>query len=214
MVLPAINPVARRVRSISGRVIDLFGHPAGRAARPMATVLNFFNRRSGKHAASALGVRPGHQVLEVGFGGGAAIMSTLQALAGEGQMIAVDLSLDMVTLAATRFPRNLLELVCADVTALPFENGSFDRAYALHSHMYWPSLLDGASEMHRVLAPGGRLLLGMDTVAGIPLLQRCGKGSRPAAPAEVAGLLAEAGFVDVTCQSLVRGVVGVAGVRR
>jgi len=209
--------VENPLRRVGNQVVDLFGHPGGRAARPMAHVLNFFNHRTGERAAPALGVRPGHRVLEVGFGGGAAIPSTLRALDGAGVLCAVDLSQDMVGVAARRFSAAVgdgrLVLVNADALALPLNSGTFDRAYALHSHMYWPSVLAGIREFHRVLVPGGQLLLAMDTVAGIPLLQRFGGSYRPAESGQLGSLFAEAGFADITTQKLTRGVVSLSGTR-
>lgn len=209
----AENPLRR----VGNQVIDLFGHPGGRAARPMAHVLNFFNHRSGERAAAALGVRPGHRVLEVGLGGGAAIPSTLRALDGVGLLCAVDLSGDMVGLAARRFITAVgdgrLVLVNADALALPLDSGTFDRAFALHSHMYWPAVLAGIRELRRVLVPGGRLLLAMDTVAGIAVLQRFMGSNRQGESGQLSNLLAEAGFAEITTQKLTRGVVSISGTR-
>ena len=88
---------------VGEEVTELFAHPGGWAARPMAHVLNFFNRRGNQLVAGALEVRPGQRVLEIGFGGGAAFPATLSALDGDGQLCAVDLSPDMAILAARRF---------------------------------------------------------------------------------------------------------------
>ena len=213
-----LGMVTNPMRRVGTQLVDLFAHPEGQAARPMAHILNFFNRRSGQRAAAAVGVRPGQRVLEIGFGGGAAVPTTLRALERQGQLCAVDLSLDMVGLAAQRFSSAIREgrlvLVCADASTLPLHSGTFDCAYALHSHMYWPSLIGGISEIHRVLAPGGQLLLAMDTVAAIPLLQRFGSDDRPAAPDHLAELFVRAGLVDIITRKLARGVVSVTGTRR
>lgn len=198
-------------------IVELFAHPAGRAARPMARVLNFFNRQTGQRAAAALGVTPGQRVLEIGFGGGAAIPTTLRALDQQGQLCAVDLSQDMVAVAGQRFSEPVrqgrLVLACSEASALPFHSRAFDRAYALHSHMYWPSLMGGINEMYRVLAPGGQLLLAMDTVAGIALLQRFGGEPPQAGMNQLAELFTQAGLTQVTTQRLARGVVAVSGTR-
>src|SRR5205807_8958543 len=133
--------------------------------------LNFFNRRGNQLVAGALEVRPGQRVLEIGFGGGAAFPATLSALDGDGQLCAVDLSPDMTILAARRFRTAVddgtLLLASADAAALPLQSAAFDRAYALHSHIYWPSPLAGIREIHRVLRPAGRILLAVDVVSGI-----------------------------------------------
>ena len=123
----------------------------------------------------------------------------------------------MVAVGAQRFSSAVrdgrLLLVCADVSALPLSGATFDCAYALHSHMYWPSLIGGISEIHRVLSPGGRLLLAMDTVAGIPLLQRLRSGYRPSGPDQLTDVLTRVGFNNITAQKLARGVVTVTGDR-
>src|SRR5438477_2383 len=127
--------VARNpVRRIGEDVTELFAHPGGRAARPMVYVLNFFNRRGNRLVASALDVRRGHRVLEVGFGGGAAMPTTMAALDGNGMLCGVDLSADMARLLADRFRRTDAGvtplLACGDVERLPLKSETFDRAYA------------------------------------------------------------------------------------
>jgi ubiquinone/menaquinone biosynthesis C-methylase UbiE len=156
-------------------------------------------------------------VLEVGFGGGAAVPATLGALGGDGQLCAVDLSPDMAGLAARRFrtetEAGTLVLLSADVGALPIKSDVFDRAYALHSHMYWPSLLAGIREIHRVLRPQGRILLAMDVVSGIRLIQWFGRAYQPAGPDRLVELFGEAGFTDVTTARLTSSVVAVVATR-
>ena len=209
----ARNPVRR----IGEDVTELFAHPGGRAARPMAYVLNFFNRRGNRLVASALEVRPGHRVLEVGFGGGVAIPSTMAALDGSGVLCGVDLSADMARLVAGRFrnARGAMTplLACGDVVRLPLNSQTFDRAYAMHSHLYWPSPLAGIREVHRVTRRGGRVLLGMDVISGVRLVRWFGRGYKPPAPVELEELLRQAGFVDVWTRKLTGGVVAVVGTR-
>jgi SAM-dependent methyltransferase len=89
----------------------------------------------------------------------------------------------------------------------------FDRAYALHSHMYWPSLLGGIREIHRVLRPQGRIVLAMDVVSGIRLIQWFGRSYQPAGPDRLVELFGEAGFTDVTTARLTSSVVAVVATR-
>jgi SAM-dependent methyltransferase len=103
---------------------------------------------------------------------------------------------------------------CGDVAHLPLAGGTFDRAYAMHSHLYWPSPLDGIREMWRVLRPGGRILLGMDTAMGLRLLRRFGRGYDPADPGRLEALLVDASFDRLARVNLTRGVVAVVGARR
>jgi len=210
--------VARNpVRRIGEDVTELFAHPGGWAAGPMVHVLNFFNRRGNRLVADALGVRPGHRVLEVGFGGGAAIPTTMAALDGDGMLCGVDLSADMARLAAGRFRNSAGDVTplfaCADVERLPLKSQSFDRAYAMHSHLYWPSPLTGIREMHRVLRRDGRILLGMDVVSGVRLVRWFGRGYKPPDPPALEELLRTAGFADVSSRTLTGGIVAVVGTR-
>jgi ubiquinone/menaquinone biosynthesis C-methylase UbiE len=167
--------------------------------------------------AGTLDIRPGHSVLEVGFGGGAAIPTTLAALAGDGMLCAVDLSADMAVLAAVRLQpvidEGALVLACGDVGALPLQSEAFDRAYAMHCHMYWPSPAAGISEMHRVLRPNGRILLAMDIVSGVRLIRWFGRAYKPAGPDRLVELLEAAGFAEVATTKLTGGTVAVLGTR-
>jgi SAM-dependent methyltransferase len=203
-------------RPLGERITELFAHPGGRAARPMASVLNFFNRAGNRLIADEVAIRPGDRVLEVGFGGGAAVPTTAAALDGEGLLCGVDLSPDMARLAARRFGAGATAPVfaAADVAALPVRTGTFDCAYAMHSHLYWVSPLDGIRELHRVLRADGRVLLGMDVVSGVRLVRWFGRDYKPAGAEEVAELLSAAGFGEVAIRHLTRGTVAVLGTRR
>ena len=205
------------VRRIGEEITELFAHPGGWAARPMKHALNFFNGRSNRRVAEVLAVCPGDRVLEVGFGGGAAIPTTLRTLDGKGWLCGVDLSTDMAVLAHQTFSASvdarMLALTSGDVAALPLRGEAFDCAYAVHSHLYWPSPLAGVQEIGRVLRPGGRILLAMDVVSGIRLIQRFAPRYEPLGPDGVVEVLESAGFGDITTQRLSRGVFGVLGTR-
>ncbi len=207
----------RLVRSLSQRVVDLFGHPAGLAAEPMARTLNIVNRAGNQRMADFVGARPGDRVLEVGFGGGAAISRTLGRIAPSGVLVAVDLSVDMAIRARRVFAdaarSGALHVLCADVARLPIADVSVDHAYAMNSHQYWPSPADGIREIHRVLRTGGRLVLGMDTVAGIHLIRWFGPNYSPATPAQLVDLFRDAGFGRVTTRRLTPTVTAVIGER-
>ena len=67
---------------------------------------------------------------------------------------------------ATRRNRAGVEQACIDlrqasVTSLPFPDGSFTRALALHSIYFWPSIDLALRELYRVLRPSGRLAIGV-----------------------------------------------------
>jgi ubiquinone/menaquinone biosynthesis C-methylase UbiE len=53
-----------------------------------------------------------------------------------------------------------LRLEVADVTSLPYTDGSFSVAWTMNSLHHWSDCDAGLAELHRVLEPGGRLLVG------------------------------------------------------
>jgi ubiquinone/menaquinone biosynthesis C-methylase UbiE len=105
-----------------------------------------------------LGVRPGDEVLEIGYGPGGLI----RMLAGqtEARLIrGVDPSPEMVEHAtrvnrkAVRSGRVRLGLGTAEQTGLP--DRSVDQIVAVNNVAIWPDLEAGLRELHRVLRPGG-----------------------------------------------------------
>ncbi len=104
-------------------------------------------------------IRPGEQVLEVGFGGGGLIAMLLEA--GAGRVTGVDVSEPMVERGRRRFraQSDRVSLHLASVEALPVADASIDSAFSLNSLYFWPDLEAAFAELARVVRPGGRLIL-------------------------------------------------------
>lgn len=91
----------------------------------------------------------GGRVLDAGSGPGAYVEDTLARAA---HLVALDIAhgrLDLIDGAA--------HLVCGDVQALPFPDGTFDAAMAMHMLYHVPDIELGAFELRRVIRPGGVL---------------------------------------------------------
>jgi SAM-dependent methyltransferase len=85
----------------------------------------------------------------------------------------------------------------ADVSALPFEDGSFDRAYSVNSVFFWPDPDAAFAEIYRVLRPGGLAVIAAPNVA-FTLSRLSGLGpAAPSGPGEVLRIAEHAGFLDV-----------------
>jgi SAM-dependent methyltransferase len=79
---------------------------------------------------------------------------------------AIDTSLETVALARTRYPA--VRGAAADVRALPFADASFDAVVSnstLDHFTHAGDIATSLEELHRVLAPGGRLILTLDNAA-------------------------------------------------
>lgn len=101
----------------------------------------------------------GLRVLDAGCGDGAYAM----AAAKQGARVsAVDTSPRMIEAARQRAAEAGLhiEFQVADAAALPLQNGSFDAVFAVTVLCFVPDARAAIREMSRVLAPGGRLVLG------------------------------------------------------
>jgi phosphatidylethanolamine/phosphatidyl-N-methylethanolamine N-methyltransferase len=98
---------------------------------------------------------PPRLVLEVGVGTGA----NLPLYPASSRVVAVDASADMLTVARRRRTRAVVQLSQTDVHHLAFPDATFDQvvgSFLLCNVANPPAVLQ---EVHRVLRPGGRLLL-------------------------------------------------------
>ncbi len=108
---------------------------------------------------AALGDVAGRRVLDVGCGDGTYAI----ALAEEGaRVVGADLSAEMTRSAQAR-ARSVCRspvFVRADLERLPFSDRSFDAVLAVTVLCFTTAVGKALREIHRVLAPGGRLVLG------------------------------------------------------
>jgi ubiquinone/menaquinone biosynthesis C-methylase UbiE len=104
----------------------------------------------------------GDHILEIGFGPGVAIQE-LSKVVTTGLVAGVDFSETMVREASKRnasaIQMGFVELHYGDASALPFADAAFDKAYSIHSIYFWPQPLKALTELHRVLKPGGQLVI-------------------------------------------------------
>jgi ubiquinone/menaquinone biosynthesis C-methylase UbiE len=111
-------------------------------------------------AFERLDVRSTDAVLEIGYGTGRLARKIAKA-APEGFLGGVDASSLMraKAQAKTRKFRKRVELKLGDASVLPWPDGTFDKAAALHSFQFWSDPVRALAEIRRVLKPGGLLVL-------------------------------------------------------
>ena len=200
-----------------------------------ASARRWFDRRAGGYESgftarwrdpaqraslAALELTPRDRLLDVGCGTGWAVRT---AAASADSVVGVDLSPEMI-----RRARELaggidnVAFAIADSERLPFPDGAFTAVLCSNSFHHYPGADAAVREMTRMLAPGGRLVIG-DACADLlaariadRLLRRFEPGHvRLYRSAELGAFLQRAGLSRVMLRRLsdggfaiVRGIVG------
>lgn len=176
-------------------------HPEGPFGRVMGHLMNWHNARMNAFAAARLAPASTDRVLEIGFGGG--VLARLLVRSG-ACVTGIDRSHLMVAQARRRFRRAMAQGRAAflegNVEALPYGDASFDKVATVNTIYFWTSLDAGFREIHRVLTPGGCLIVGF-----LPK-ERMDRMGMPTdifttrAPDDVIAALAMAGFADAAIE--------------
>ena len=117
--------------------------------------------------ADAAQIRPGQRVLDVACGTGILAREVATRVGTGGRIVGIDASPGMVAVARSLAPA--IDIQEAVAEALPFPDRSFDAVVSQFGLMFFTDRRKALEEMHRVLVPGGRLVVAVwDTVDNIP----------------------------------------------
>lgn len=95
------------------------------------------------------------RVLEIAAGTGIVTRALRRALSHDIEIVATDLNPSMLSIAREFGPLENVRWLAADAADLPFERGEFDLVVCQFGLMFVPDKDRCASEVRRVLAPGG-----------------------------------------------------------
>jgi ubiquinone/menaquinone biosynthesis C-methylase UbiE len=110
-------------------------------------------------------VTPGMRVLDIATGTGLASEAALRVVGPSGHVTAADLSPAMVEKARDRLAQaKNTSVAVEDGQALSFLDESFDAVVCSLGLMFFPEPLRGLAEFRRVLCPGGRAAVSVNTV--------------------------------------------------
>ena len=108
-------------------------------------------------------VRGVERMLDAGCGPGQFTIIAAELLP-DTEVVGIDLAPTMIELARRHAiessAADRLRFDVADVSALPFADGYFGAILSSGSIKHWPDPVAGLGELYRVLAPGGRILIG------------------------------------------------------
>ena len=137
-----------------------FARPSGWLGRLAGRYMLLMNKQD--DVIGVLGVQPGDDVLEIGYGPGG-LIRLLAERTQAASIIGVDPSPEMREQArkhnrsTVRSGRVRLDLGTAEATGLP--DASVDRVVSVNTVAIWPDLDAGIRELHRVLRPGGTVVI-------------------------------------------------------
>lgn len=180
--------------------------PSGRFGRwVMTRSLNRGNAELIDGSMDALSLQREDVFLDLGFGGGRSFEHA--AARTEGPLWGIDYSGDVVLAGVSRFAplvrAGRLNLLCADVHALPLRDALFSAICSTNTIYFWSDPLRALGNLQRVLKPGGRLALGF---SGAPKLRQYGRitqhGFTLYDPGTVEELLRNTGFGHVQVTEL------------
>src|SRR5262249_24785603 len=131
-----------------------FGRPQGILGRIGGAIMARANREIAARLVEGLDIHPTGRGL--GGGVGPCVASELiAAKLSSGKVAGIDCSEAMVDEArarnATSVGSGRVELRLGSVEAMPFNDGTFDKAFAINSMQVWTDAAGGLREMRRVL---------------------------------------------------------------
>lgn len=147
---------AKRVRSVFASVAGKYD--------VMNDLMSFGVHRLWKHFTLSLtGLRPGQTALDVAGGTGDLALGMLRQVGKEGRVVLSDVNSSMLEVGRDRlldlgFVGNV-ECLVADAERLPFDDNSFDCLTIAFGLRNVTDKAAALRSMHRVLKPGGQLLV-------------------------------------------------------
>jgi ubiquinone/menaquinone biosynthesis C-methylase UbiE len=163
---------------------------------------------------NAVAAQPGERILDIGCGPGYYVAELAEEVGPDGSVTGIDPAEPMLKVAERRCEKLAsTTLVAGEATALPVEDASFDAALSVQVLEYVGDVGAALGEIHRVLRPGGRVVLwdvDWTTVSwhsGDPArMDRVLRAwdehvADPALPRRLAPLLRAAGFDDVRMEA-------------
>jgi len=153
-----------RPPGLAGRLMRQFSGPQGVLGHVAGYLMARMNRELNTWIIELLAVQQDDRVVDIGCGPGLAV-EMAASRATRGFVAGVDRSEVMVGQARRRNAMAVrtgrVDVRCAPAALLPYPDGSFTKACVVNSLQFWPSIGDGVREIHRVLRPGGVLVVAL-----------------------------------------------------
>ncbi|TDQ12970.1 class I SAM-dependent methyltransferase [Phyllobacterium brassicacearum] len=117
-------------------------------------------------------IAAGHRVLDVATGTGAAARAAAELVGPTGEIVAGDISSTMLKVARRNPENSAIKFQLLDGHALPFPDSRFDRVICQLGLAFFEDPARGLAEFRRVLAPGGRTAITVNSTPERSLFTR------------------------------------------
>ena len=144
---------------------DQYRKPTGLFAKMIGRQMNGHHENLTRWMLTVMDIGPTDNFLDVCCGGGMAL-EIVANVATKGEIVGIDYSDAMVEMASRRNTKRIaagsIKVLNSSVSALPFDNEYFDRAWSVEAFYFWPDHAASLSEIRRVLKPGGRFAIALE----------------------------------------------------
>lgn len=142
---------------------SFFGKPTGAIGSLGARAMPRMVGRLYPMMARELDLRPDDELLDVGCGSARLLADEAAHIRRVAGLDASEIQVEMARRRlADRIAAGTAEIVLGDAMALPWEDGRFSVVSSLNCLKFVPDPGKALREMHRVLRPGGRLVITID----------------------------------------------------
>ena len=215
------------------RIREMFDTISG-VYDPMNTFISGLQEPRWRHrAVRAAALTPGMRAVDIATGTGKVAAELWQAVQPDGEVEGIDFAAGMLTVARARYAdRQGLTFTTGDALALPVPDATFDAATIAFGMRNLADYGQGFAEMVRAVKPGGRVVC-LEIARPQSLIARIAQAwfdrivpiigrlaGQPAAysylvsstqdypdPVRVAGIMRDAGLVDVSWVPMTLGIV-------
>ncbi len=147
------------MHDIGEKFFRQFGSPEGALGALALLTMAIENRKTNRRLVDLAHLAPGDRALDVGCGPGMAVR--YGARSPGLTVTGVDASPTAIAVArALTRTRPGLRFDVATSEALPFATGDFTVVWSMNSLHHWADRTAALAELHRVIEPGGRIVIG------------------------------------------------------
>jgi len=122
-------------------------------------IVDVFLQAYSSRLVEVAAIKPGDRVLDVACGTGIVTRLVANKIGSAGQVVGFDLNAGMLARARASRETAAIEWRLGNATDMPFADATFDCVICQHGLQFIPDKVAAVSEMHRVLADRGRIVI-------------------------------------------------------